>query len=109
MRQIQKPDVVDPEPDAADPEPVAVTPDTADSEPIAYSDTAEHQMLVIRMWSGFEPEALTDDQLLHELGLDYREADIPDWMMTELGVMVSKGDVTADEFVTSLAWVLDNL
>ena len=104
-----EPDVVDPEPDAADPEPVAVTPDTADSEPIAYSDTAEHQMLVIRMWSGFEPEALTDDQLLHELGLDYREADIPDWMMTELGVMVSKGDVTADEFVTSLAWVLDNL
>ena len=106
---VQGPDAADPEPDAADPEPVAAVPDTADPEPITYSDTAEHQMLVIRMWSGFEPEALTGDQLLHELGLDYLEADIPDWMMTELGVMVVKGDVTVDEFVTSLAWVLDNL
>ena len=101
-----EPDVVDPEPDAADPEPVAVVPDTADPEPITYSDTAEHQMLVIRMWSGFEPESLTDEQLLHELGLDYLEADIPDWMMTELGVMVAKGDVTVGEFLLALQYVL---
>ena len=103
---VQSPDAADPEPDAADPEPVAVVPDTADPEPITYSDTAEHQMLVIRMWSGFEPESLTDDQLLHELGLDYREADIPDWMMTELGVLAANGDVTVGEFLLALQYVL---
>ena len=85
-----EPDIVDPEPDTVDPEPTAVVPDAADPEPVAYSDTAEHEMLVIRMWSGFEPESLTDDQLLHALGLDYRGDDIPGWVMTELGPLVVK-------------------
>ena len=29
---------------------------------------------------------------------DYPDADIPDWVMTELGVLAAKGDVTVDEF-----------
>ena len=40
------------------------------------------------------------------LGLDYPGADIPNWMMTELGVLVAKGLVTVEEFRTALEYVL---
>ena len=42
------------------------------------------------------------------LGLAYPGIDIPGWVMTELGVLVARGDVTVDEFKTALAYVLDN-
>ena len=100
----------------ADPEPV--TPDfaddaVADPEPVS-SDTLwpddydEAQVLhIIRMWSGFESELITDTQLLELLGLEgYQDVDLPDWMMTELGVLVAKGDVTTDEFLLALQYVL---
>ena len=61
------------------------------------------------MWSGFESEFITDEQLLDSLGLDYPDADIPDWVMTELGVLAAKGDVTVDEFMLALQYVLENL
>ena len=41
-------------------------------------------------------------------GLAYPGIDIPGWVMTELGVLVAKGDVTVDEFKTALTYVLDN-
>ena len=109
------------EPDSvlpADPEPVSpdFADDAADPEPISSDmlwpdDYDEAQVLhIIRMWSGFESEMITDTQLLDLLGLeDYQDVDLPDWMMNKLGVLVAKGDVTTDEFLTSLAWVLDNL
>ena len=103
-----EPDIADPEPGMPDPEPAAVVPDAADPEPVAYSNTAEHEMLVIRMWSGFEPESLTDDQLLHALNLNYRGADIPDWVMTELGPLVVKKGITLEEFMTALQYVLEH-
>ena len=107
------------EPDSelpADPEPVVPGSEMpADPEPI-LSDTMgpgdydEAQVLsLIRMWSGFESEMITDEQLLTSLGLDYPDADIPDWMMTELGVLVAKGDVTVGEFVLALQYVLENI
>ena len=67
-------------------------------------------LTLIRMWSGFDPEMITDEQLLSSLGLDddYPDADIPDWMMTKLGVLVAKGDVTVDEFVLALQYVREN-
>ena len=122
--------LLEPEVQAADPEPVQ--PDDqmpADSEPVPVDDQMpanpepvssdalwpaddydEAQALhIIRMWSGFESEFITDEQLLASLGLDYPDADIPDWMMTELGVLVSKGDVTVEEFVLALQYVLENL
>ena len=102
----------------ADPEPVApdFADDAADPEPIS-SDTLwsddydEAQVLhIIRMWSGFESEFITDTQLLELLGLeDYQDVDLPDWMMTELGVLVAKGDVTVEEFRTALVYMLEML
>ena len=106
------------EPDSglpADPEPMApdLAGDVADPEPVP-SDTLwpddydEAQVLhIIRMWSGFESELITDAQLLELLGSeDYQDVDLPDWMMTQLGVLVAKGDVTVDEFVLALQYVL---
>ena len=62
------------------------------------------------MWSGFEPEMITGEQLLASLGLDddYPDADIPDWVMTELGVLAAKGDVTVGEFMLALQYVLEH-
>ena len=51
---------------------------------------------------------MTDAQLLAVLGLDYPGVDIPNRMMTELGVLVARGDVTAGEFKTALEYVLGN-
>ena len=106
------------EPDSglpADPEPVSpdFADDAADPEPVP-SDTLwpddydDAQVLhIIRMWSGFESEMITDTQMLELLGLeDYQDVDLPDWMMTQLGVLVAKGDVTVDEFVLALQYVL---
>ena len=61
----------------------------------------------IRMWSGLELEPATDAQLLASLDLDYPGAEIPNWMMANLGPMVARGDVTAGEFVAALKYVLD--
>ena len=52
---------------------------------------------------------ITDTQLLELLGLEgYQDVDIPDWMMTQLGVLVAKGDVTTDEFLLALQYVLEH-
>ena len=67
-----------------------------------------HILYIIRIWAGFEQGSVTDDELLRELGLDYQGVHIPKWIMTELGVLASKGSITVDEFVTSLVYVLDN-
>ena len=117
--QAADPEPVEPDSEMpADPEPV--TPDgqmPADPEPVSADmmgpgDYDEAQVLhLIRMWSGFESEMITDGQLLASLGLDddYPDADIPDWMMTQLGVLVVNGDVTVDEFLVALQYVLENL
>ena len=42
------------------------------------------------------------------LGLDYPCVDIPNRMMTPVGVLAAKGDITAGEFKTALEYVLDN-
>ena len=104
------------EPDSvlsADPEPMAqdFTDDAADpasSDTLWPDDYDDAQVLtLIRMWSGFESELITDTQLLELLGLeDYQDVDLPDWMMAELGVLVAKGDVTVDEFMLALQYML---
>ena len=72
-------------------------------------DYDEAQALsLIRMWSGFEPELIIGAQLPASLGLDYPDADMPSWMMTELGVLVAKGDVTVGEFLVALQYMLEN-
>ncbi len=50
---------------------------------------------------------IADAQLLALLGLDYPGADIPCWVMTELGPLVAKGGVTVNEFKTTLEYVLE--
>ena len=98
----------EPEPVAVDPEPAEPEPVVVDPEPAAVDDSAERDVLAIRMWSGFEPESISDAQLLASLGLDYPGAVIPNWVMTELGPLVAKGDVTTGEFKTALEYVLEN-
>ena len=77
-------------------------------EPVSDNDSSWRDTLAIRMWSGFEPESISDAQLLASLGLDYPGVDIPSWVMTELGPLVAKGDVTAGEFKTALQYVLES-
>ena len=51
----------------------------------------------------------SDAQLIELLGLDgYLSTDLPDWMMTDLGMLAAKDEITADEFVTTLTYVLEN-
>ena len=109
--------VQEPEPVAIDPEPDE-KPNSADLEPVTVPGTApgmtdsdpdaDGSLLTIRMWSGFEPESIADAQLLASLNLDYPGADIPSWVMTELGPLAAKGDITIDEFKTALEYVLNN-
>ena len=105
-----EPVMMDPEPgaeqNAVDPEPGTV-PDAADSEPAADSSD-DRALLAIRMWSGFEPESITDAQLLALLGLDYPGVNIPNWVMTELGPLVAKERITVDQFVLALTYILEN-
>ena len=110
--QEPEPVTVDPETgaeqNAVDPEPTAML-DAVDPEPTGEPDSADRSMLAIRMWSGFEPESISDAQLLASLGLDYPGVDIPSWVMTELGPLVAKGDITAGEFKTALEYVLEHV
>ena len=65
---------------------------------------------LIRMWSGFASESITDAELLESMGLDnYPVVHIPDWVMTELGALVSNNDVTVEEFRTALVYMLEML
>ena len=119
IRMIDALDVV-PDPDpllAVDPEPAV--PDSelqTDQKPTATPDSGlaadsedGQALLLIRTWSGFELGSVTDDQLIELLGLDdYLDADIPNWVMTELGALVAKNLVTIEEFRTALEYVLEN-
>ena len=98
----------DPEPATPDFEPVAADPEPVLADTPGPDDYDEAQALhIIRMWSGFESEMITDTQLLELLGLEgYQDVDLPDWMMTQLGVLVANGDVTVDEFLLALQYVL---
>ena len=100
-----------PEPVAPGFEDDAVDPEHTSSDTPWPDDYDDAQVLTLmRMWSGFEAESITDAQLLELLGIeDYQGVDLPDWMMTELGVLVAKGDVTVDEFVLALQYVLENI
>ena len=118
VMQAADPEPVEPDSELpADPEPVApdLAGDVVDPEPVSSDmlwpdDYDEAQVLhIIRMWSGFESEFITDTQLLELLGLeDYQGADLPDWMMTELGVLVARDAVTVDEFMLVLQYVLEH-
>ena len=85
------------------------TPHDASMPRDAESPEYESARPIIRMWSGLEPELATDAQLLASLDLDYPGAEIPNWMMANLGPMVSLGDITVGEFVTALEYVLDTI
>ena len=107
----------DPEPQILpDPEPQILP----DPEPQSYNGTESttpsdtelsdaDTLSIIRIWAGFEQGTVTDDELLQALNLDYHDNHIPNWVMTELAVLVSKGSITADEFVLALQYVLENL
>ena len=106
----------DPEPQILpDPEPQILP----DPEPQNYNRTAvttppdtelsDAEILsIVRVWAGFERGSVTDDELLQALNLDYQGTHIPNWVMTKLGVLVSKGSVSTDEFVTAITYVLEN-
>ena len=80
----------EPEPVSVDPEPTEIL-EVTDPEPASGGDSAVSDILAIRMWSGFEPESISGAELLASLDLDYPGADIPSWVMTELGPAGSQG------------------
>ena len=91
------------EPAPPDPEP-GIYDRTCSTQPLAESSDAKDVLFAIRAWSGFEQESVTDYDLLQALNLDcYEDTHIPAWVMTDLAVLVSKGSITIDEFVTALA------
>ena len=100
---------VDPEPGSVDPEPVAAPepepPATVQKQTAEPGSAAEESL---KAWAGFASGAVSDAELLASLGLDYPGAQIPDWVMTNLGPLVVKGQVTLDEFTTALEYVLEN-
>ena len=76
----------------------------------ADNDDDVQTLSMIRMWSGFASESITDAELLESMGLDnYPTVHIPDWVMTELGALVSNNDVTVEEFRTALVYMLEML
>ena len=77
-------------------------------EPVSGNDSSWRDTLAIRTWSGFEPESISDAQLLVSMRLDYPEIDIPSWVMTELGPLAARGDITAGGFKTAPEYVLGN-
>ena len=81
----------------------------ADANLNAASSEEADTLLCIRMWAGFEPESLTDASFLTMIDLDYPDVDIPDWVMTDLGVLTAKNLVTVDEFKVALVYVLDSM
>ena len=84
-----------------DPEPVdAAVPPAVDPEPTLDG------MAAVCMWSGFESFVLDDAGLLEALDLDYPGTGIPSWAMTELDPLAAKGEITINEFVTALVYVL---
>ena len=96
----------DPEPQILpDPEPQIYNGTAATTPPDTELSDAE-TLSIIRIWAGFEHGSVTDDELLQALNLDYHDNHIPNWVITELAVLVSKGSVTADEFVLALQYVL---
>ena len=85
---------------------------TTFTAPQADEDTASAftlQSPPARTPSRFEPESMTDAQLLASPGLDYPGIDIPSWVMTELGPLAARGDVTAGGFKTALEYVLEHV
>ena len=77
-------------------------------EPVSDNNSSWRDTLAIRTWSGFEPESISDAQLPASPGFDYPGVDIPNRMMTELGVLAAKSEVTVDEFRTAPEYVLGN-
>ena len=74
------------------------------------NDDDVQTLSLIRMWSGFASESITDAELLESMGLDnYPVVHIPNWVMTELGALVSNNDVTVKEFRTALVYMLEML
>ena len=63
---------------------------------------------MIRIWSGFEAGSVTDAQLLEALGLEH-DGDVPGWVMTELGALLSQDRITLDEFIVAISYVLANV
>ena len=101
--------VAEPAPPDQEPKP-EIYNRTCSTQPLAEPSDAKDVLFIIRAWSGFEQESVTDDDLLQALNLGcYEDTHVPKWVMTELAVMVSKGSTTIDEFVTALAYVLENV
>ena len=75
-----------------------------------FNHNSTQTLSLIRMWSGFASEFITGAELLESMGLDnYPVVHIPDWVMTELGALVSNNDATVEEFKIALVYMLEML
>ena len=74
-----------------------------------YDSAWQVLQLSISFWIAgiWQSILVTDAQLIEFLGLeDYQGIDLPDWMVTKLGVLVAKGDVTVGQFMLALQYML---
>ena len=101
-------DPVQDDPVSEDPAPDNVMNEPEDSEPAGTTPDPNAVKMMIRIWSGFEPGSVTDAQLLDALGLEH-DGDIPIWVMTKLGVLLSQDRITIEEFTTAISYVLANI
>ena len=101
-------DPVQDDPVSEDPVPDSVMNEPEDSEPAGTTPDPNAIQTMIRTWSGFEPGSVTDAQLLEALGLEH-DGNIPSWVMTELGVLLSQDQITLEEFTTAISYVLANV
>ena len=92
-----------PEPEPKNDNRISVTT----SPDIELSDT--NTLSIIRIWAGFEQGSVSNNELLQQLNLEYQDTHIPNWVMTDLAALTSKGSITTDEFVTALTYVLENI
>ncbi len=101
-------DPVQDDPVPEDPVPDNVMNEPEESEPAGATPDPNAVKMMIRTWSGFEPGSVTDAQLLEALGLEH-DGNIPSWVMTELGVLLSQDQITLEEFTTAISYVLANV
>ena len=101
-------DPVQDDPVSEDPVPDSAMNEPEESEPAGATPDPDAVKTMIRTWSGFEPGSVTDAQLLEALGLEH-DGNIPSWVMTELGVLLSQDQITLEEFTTAISYVLANV
>ena len=106
---LDEEDPIEPEEPSPSPKTMPTAPDPEPTVNDNTDDDSGDVLLNIKMWAGFDSQSISDAQLLESLNLDYPDANIPGWVMTDLAAFAVKGYITIDEFKTALMFVLETV